>query len=105
MDMTIIINFVLGTAVPFILLVVAGYLILTYRNETVMQYVRIAVKAAEQIYSASGQGKEKFEYVANWISEKFKIPKDKLKVLIESAVYELNSDKSENKLNDVEKKE
>ena len=87
-----IISVILGVILPFILLVIAGYLILMYRDERVLKWVRIAVKAAEQIYTAPGKGKEKFNYVANYISEKFNIRKEDLKNLIEGVVYELNSD-------------
>ena len=83
-------NIILGAIIPLVLLIVAGYLIKTYRDDTVIKWVKIAVKAAEQIYKASGQGKEKFEYVSKWISEKFKISEADLKNLIESAVFELN---------------
>ena len=82
------INVILGYVVPFILLVIAGYLIKTYRDERVIKYVGIAVKAAEQIF-AHGENKEKFDYVFKWISEKFKISETDLKNLIESAVFEL----------------
>ena len=85
-------NFILGAIIPLVLLVVAGYLIITYRNDTVIKWVKIAVKAAEQIYNESGKGKEKFEYVSKWISEKFKISETDLKNLIESAVFELNKE-------------
>lgn len=86
-----VVNVVLGCILPFIMIVVAGYLIKIYRNENVIKWVKIAVKAAEQIYNESGQGKEKFDYVSEWISKKFKISETDLKNLIESAVYELNS--------------
>lgn len=85
-------NFILGAIIPLILLIGAGYLIITYRNDTVIKWVKIAVKAAEQIYNESGKGKEKFEYVSKWISEKFKISETDLKNLIESAVFELNKE-------------
>ena len=85
-----IVNVILGVILPLILLLIAVYLFFTYRDEKVLKWVGIAVKAAEQIYNAPGQGKEKFEYVADWISAKFKIPKEDLKNLIECAVYELN---------------
>ena len=88
-------NIVLGVIVPLILLVIAGYLISMYRDERILKWVRIAVKAAEQMYNAPGKGKEKFESVANWISEKFNIDKADLKKLIESAVYELNCSKDD----------
>ena len=95
-----IVNVILGVILPLILLLIAVYLYYTYRDEKVLKWVRIAVKAAEQIYKAPGQGKEKFDYVVDWISAKFKIPKEDLKNLIESAVYDLNNIK-----NDTEQKE
>lgn len=85
-------NIILGAIIPLVLLIGAGYLILTYRNDTVIKWVKIAVKAAEQIYNESGKGKEKFEYVSKWISEKFKISETDLKNLIESAVFELKNE-------------
>lgn len=84
-------NLILGVFLPFILLVAGFYLIKQYRSEYIIKYVTIAVKAAEQMFNASGQGKEKFEYVSNWISEKFKISEEDLKNIIESAVYEINN--------------
>ncbi len=83
-----IINILLGAIVPAIMLVVAGYLIKTYRTENVIKWVNIAVKAAEQLFK-HGENSEKFEYVTSFIAEKFKISTDDLKNLIESAVYEL----------------
>ena len=84
-------NIVLGYVLPFILLIVAGYLLKVYRSDEVVKWVKVAVKAAEQIYSGFGQGKEKFAYVSEWISKKFKISEEDLKNIIESAVYELNN--------------
>ena len=90
-----IVSVILGVILPVVLLVIAGYLMFTFRDEKVLKWVNIAVKAAEQIYKAPGQGKEKFDYVVYWISAKFKIPKNDLKNLIESAVYELNNTKKD----------
>lgn len=87
-------NIIFGGVVPFILLVVAGYLLMVYRDERVVEWVRVAVNAAEQIYKGSGMGKEKFNYVAEWVSKKFKISEGDLKNIIESAVYELNQTKT-----------
>ena len=84
-------NIILGGVIPLILMIVAGYLIMTFRDDNVIKWVKIAVKAAEQIYKESGMGKEKFAYVSEWISKKFKISETDLKNLIENAVYELNS--------------
>ena len=86
------VDVILGYIAPFVLLVVAGYLLKIYRSAEVVKWVGIAVKAAEQIYVESGQGKEKFAYVSEWISKKFKISEADLKNIIESAVYELNKD-------------
>lgn len=87
-------DIIFGEILPFILLVVAGYLIYTHRDERVIKWAEIAVRAAEQIYKESGAGKEKFAYVADWISAKFKIPKEDLKIIIEDAVFKLNSEKN-----------
>jgi hypothetical protein len=85
-------NIILGYVVPFVLLVIAGYLIKHYRDDNVIKWVKIAVKAAEQIYNGDKQGAEKFEYVKAWISKKFQISEKDLKNLIESAVYEINKE-------------
>lgn len=89
-----VVNVVLGYIVPLMLLVVAGYLLKVYRSDEVVKWVKVAVKAAEQIYNGSGQGKEKFAYVSEWISKKFKIPEADLKNIIESAVYEINAEQN-----------
>ena len=83
-----IVDILLGAVIPFVLIVVAGYLIKTNRSDDVIMWVRIAVKAAEQIFE-HGDNKAKFDYVVAYISEKFKISPDDLENLIESAVYEL----------------
>lgn len=86
-----IVDIILGVVVPFVLLVVAGYLIKTHRNEDVIKWVKVAVKAAEQIFE-HGKNTEKFDYVVNFITEKFEISEGELKNLIESAVYEINKE-------------
>ena len=88
-------NIILGYILPLVLLVVSGYLIKVYRSDEIIKWVKVAVKAAEQIYAGSGLGKEKFAYVAEWISKKFKISEADLKNLIEGAVYELNNIETE----------
>ena len=64
-----IVDILLGAVVPLILLIVAGYLIKTFRNNEVIKWVGIAVKAAEQIFE-HGMNTEKFTYVSEWISKK-----------------------------------
>ena len=90
-----IVSVILGYIIPLLLIIVAFYLVKNYRDDNVVRWVKIAVKAAEQIYDISGMGKEKFAYVSEWISRKFKISEEDLKNLIESAVYELNNAKGE----------
>ena len=87
-------DIILGYIVPFVLLVISYYLIKNFRDERAMKWITIAVRAAEQMFKESGQGKEKFAYVVEWISSKFKISEADLKSFIEYAVYEL---KKENK--------
>ena len=91
-------NFILGYVLPFMILVLAGlvsgFLLKNFRDERVIKWVGIAVRAAEQIYKESGMGKEKFAYVVDWISKKFKISEADLKNLIENAVFEINSEKN-----------
>ena len=82
-------NIIFGGIIPIILMIVSGYLIKTYRDDNVIKWVNIAVKAAEQIYKESGMGKEKFAYVSEWISNKFNISESDLKNLIENAVFDL----------------
>ena len=50
------------------------------QQQQINAWVRIAVTAAEQIYTGSGRGAEKKEYVINWLD-----------ALIEAAVYDLNN--------------
>ena len=93
-------NIILGYIIPFVLLVVAGYLIKNFRDDKAMKWITIAVRAAEQIYKDSGMGKEKFAYVVEWISNKFNISETDLKNFIESAVYELNEEKKKQRVNE-----
>ena len=44
-----VVNLVLGYALPFGLLIVAGYLIKTFYDDNVIKWIKVAVKAAEQI--------------------------------------------------------
>lgn len=55
-------------------------------------WVKIAVSAAEQVYTGSGRGAEKKEFVLSWLyGHGITADGDKLDALIESAVYELKS--------------
>lgn len=55
-------------------------------------WVKIAVTAAEQIYTGTGQGKAKKEYVIVWLkAHGITVDADKLDAMIESAVYEMKN--------------
>lgn len=87
----ILLKCVIFIAVSFIL----GYVIPFLKDKNIYNYAKIAVQAAEQIYKESGMGKEKFEYVRNWLHKKLNITDDDLKKIIESAVYEINKEKKD----------
>lgn len=60
--------------------------------EKIKMWVTVAVEAAEQIYTGSGRGAEKKQYVVEFLQEKgFKIDADSLDKLIEAAVFNLPS--------------
>ena len=62
------------------------------QQKEINAWVKIAVAAAEQIYTGSGRGEEKKEYVINWLREHgITVDEAKLDALIEAAVYELNA--------------
>lgn len=53
-------------------------------------WVRIAVTAAEQIYTGAGRGEEKKAYVLQWLNDrKIAVDTEKLDAMIEAAVYGL----------------
>lgn len=58
---------------------------------SVMEAVDIAVKAAEQIYTKTGQGNLKKQYVLMRLNEQgFKVSEKELDDMIEASVLELN---------------
>ena len=62
------------------------------QQKEINAWVKIAVSAAEQIFTGSGRGEEKKEYVINWLREHgITVDEAKLDALIEAAVYELNT--------------
>lgn len=65
-------------------------------QEEILNWVRIAVSAAEQIYVGSGRGVEKKEYVINWLKERnIKYDYTKIDAMIEAMVYEMNITKTD----------
>ena len=61
------------------------------QREEIEAWVRIAVTAAEQIYSGAGKGKEKKAYVLKFLEEKnLKIDEKSVDLMIESTVKNMN---------------
>lgn len=67
----------------------------TEQREFAALVVAEAVKAAEQIFNASGMGIDKYDFVVKYIKAEFnlKLTEKELKVLIEAAVQELKRPK------------
>ena len=60
------------------------------QQEEINKWVEIAVAAAQQLYRGDGRGKEKKEYVINWLAERnIKYDAAKIDAMIEAAVYKL----------------
>ena len=63
------------------------------QRDELLIWVDIAVAAAEQIFTGSGRGDEKKEYVLKFLEERgFKVDFETLNMLIESAVKELKDE-------------
>ena len=61
------------------------------QRSNIYTIVMLAVQAAEQLYYKPGSGKQKKEYVVNYLSSKgIKLTVEDLNVMIEAAVKELN---------------
>ena len=65
------------------------------QQKEIMEWVKIAVLAAEQLYKGSGRGEEKKEYVVKWLEEhNIILDADKLEAMIEAAVSEFTDSDS-----------
>lgn len=61
------------------------------QREEINAWVKIAVTAAEQIFTETGMGKEKKAYVLKFLEEKnLKIDEKSVDLMIESAVKNMN---------------
>ncbi len=61
------------------------------QREEINAWVKIAVTAAEQIFTETGMGKEKKAYVLKFLEEKnLKIDEESVDLMIESAVKNMN---------------
>lgn len=92
-DLTPIIEGAITLAVAIITAFVIPYLkekIGAAKYAKTLEWVKVAVKAAEMIYNGVGRGAEKKAYVVEFLHEKgFTVDADSLDALIESAVLEL----------------
>lgn len=95
MDITIIIEVVFALIAAVITAIVIPYIksrTTAQQQEQINTWVRIAVSAAEQIYTGSGRGEEKKAYVISWLREHgVTVDESKLDAMIEAAVYDLKS--------------
>ena len=95
MDITPVVNAVIA----LIAAVVTAFVIPWVKSKTtaaqreeINSWVKIAVTAAEQIYSGVGKGKEKKAYVIKFLEEKnLKIDEESVDLMIESAVKNMNT--------------
>ena len=81
----------LGTIVTYVLVPYLKSKTTEKQRDNIYNLVLIAVRAAEQIYNVSGQGKLKKEYVIRYLNSKgIKLTVEDLELFIEAAVLELN---------------
>ena len=60
--------------------------------ESIKSWVKVAVQAAEMIYTETGMGAKKKAYVVDYLNKKgYKIDLDAIDVLIEAAVLEIQN--------------
>lgn len=94
MDITPVVNAVIALAAALVTAFVIPWVkskTTAAQREEIEAWVRIAVTAAEQIYSGSGKGKEKKKYVLDFLAEKnLKIDEESVDLMIESAVKDMN---------------
>ena len=94
MDITIFIAAVAGALAGVFMYVIRPYIkaVTSAEQQTVLnEWVRMAVKAAEQIFKGDGRGEEKKAFVLDWLQD-HNIIFDAaiIDAIIEAAVYELN---------------
>lgn len=91
---------IVGLVIRLAVLLVVAFLIPYIRSKTtegqrekIRLYVRMAVQAAEMLFTETGMGKAKKEYVIQYLAEKgFHLDGDELDVYIESAVLDLKKE-------------
>lgn len=94
-DITTVLEAVATLAMAIITTFVIPYIkskTTTEQQEQINAWVKIAVTAAEQIYTGPGKGDEKKAYVLSWLEKQgYTVDEDKLDAMIEAAVYELTN--------------
>ena len=94
MDITPVVNAVIALAAAVVTAFVIPWVkskTTAAQREEIEAWVRIAVTAAEQIYSGAGKGKEKKAYVLKFLEEKnLKIDEKSVDLMIESTVKNMN---------------
>lgn len=95
MNATTIISSIIALLCTIITTFVIPWIKQKYGNEKLIKienWVRIAVQAAEQIYTGTGLGDKKKAHVVKFLQKKgIKIDPDDLDEMIESAVHEIQS--------------
>lgn len=90
-------NFAMA-AITLIIAIVAAFVIPYIKSKTTAEqfatiklWVTVAVNAAEQLFTGSGRGEEKKNFVLSFLESKgFTIDLESIDALIESAVLDLN---------------
>ena len=92
-DITTIVEALFALIATVITVIVIPYIkskTTTQQQTEIAAWVKIAVAAAEQIYTGSGRGAEKKEYVLEWLAQRnITVDAGKLDAMIEAAVYAL----------------
>ncbi len=84
------IELVIQFIVPFIVGLIAYYVVPLLKEKNLYDYVKTGVYAAEQLFD-SEMGQEKFTYVSNWVKKAFKISDEELQNIIEAIVFEMKT--------------
>lgn len=94
LDITPIVEAVFGLLFAVVVYVLVPYIkskTTAQQQAEISEWVKIAVAAAEQIYTGSGRGEEKKAYVVKWLRDHgVTVDTEKLDAMIEAAVYELS---------------
>ncbi len=94
MDITPVVNAVIALAAALVTAFVIPWIkskTTESKRKEIDAWVKIAVTAAEQIYTGTGKGKEKKAYVLKFLAEKnLKVDEESVNLMIESAVKNMN---------------